>query len=72
VTMVPDGVVCVVCVVVMTGADAVIIVAVAVVGGGGGGPETTCDWGSDAHPTISPITLEIATNGTSRIARFLF
>ena len=74
VTTVPVGVVSVVlviCVVVVTGAGVVTTAEVAK-GAGGGGPETTCDWGSDTHPAMSPTTLEIARSGASGIARFAF
>ena len=70
VTVVPIGVVWVVCVVVIIGADVVITVAVATVGAGGGGAETTCDSGSDAQPAISPSTLHSERNGAKGIARF--
>jgi hypothetical protein len=64
------GVVWVVCVVVVIGADVVITVPVATVGAGGGGAETTCDSGSDAQPAMSPITPHSTTSGANGIARF--
>ena len=65
VTTVPVGVVWVVCVVVMIGADVVMTVALAIVGAGGGGAETICDSGSDAQPAMSAIALHNASSGAN-------
>ncbi len=62
VTIVPDGVCCVVCMVVVIGCDVVITAPVPAtsIGAGGGGAETTCDSGSDAQPPMSAIALHKA------------
>ena len=71
VTTVPVGVVWVVWVVVMIGADA-LGTGAAATGGAGGGAETTCDSGSDTHPAVRPIAATIERNGASDSARVPF